>query len=840
MSKSRSFNMMFNSFFDSRSANVISDSYFLKNYIISDYQLLLRKINFLNELDRLNKKSISKLFNESTKQRTSKYVASLPWNEKKLKGMNCYIKDILGYDYYTSPDDKKFNYESVDDFYVWGEDQRYDEFSNKRLSEKYGSRLIRLEYGFISSKDIALKDSPQHSLIMCPEVMYYDATKVSDMERCLNDDSLVFNEEEITRAKKCISDIVTKGITKYNHAPKISLHDRFELSNKKKILLVDQRYGDKSIEMGLADQSSFERMYSEALKYTDCDIFIKLHPDALTGGKDSALSKVIPKDVPPNVFIIDFDINPYSLLKEIDTVFVCVSQFGFEALLAGKEVHTFGVSFYSHWGVTIDHVNFKRRELKRTIEEIFFVFYIVYSSYYLPKIGRCSVEDVISYFSMDGSMNNNVENSKKNELMVSDNVSNKPVKILIVLPSGRFGASGRYIQELSWYMQKNNAEIMILAEGNEIKTYSGITWLNLEFEGIRLSKKIVEKVNDFSPDFIFENGVRSRAQRAALELVLLTGAKLALQSEDDDIQVYNERHPNPSSECISVLDKEELSASDLACFIKSNDWNYTLSVLADPNYDRWVEPVLRSICYQMSVFNTAIWYPFERRLKDEYAKPTFVLPPVTDGDKLAKLSLSKQEKDIFLKQYKLSSEKIIFFLGGTIYDYSEEYFLFIKALNFLSDISSEKIQFITVSGRSNINVAKVTKDMLNNEIEYLDMGSPNDDDYLNMLLACDIVCSPGIPDRFNQYRLPSRLVKAMFLSKAVLTSKCGFGESLKHGYNGIIIDGNQPYDWAISINECLNRKSINSIGTNGLFFAKEHFDVKKVAKELVYKFQSLR
>ncbi len=715
-----------------------------------------------------------------------------------------------------------------------GEDNRQSEFANLTLAEKYNKRIIRLEYGFISSRDIALKESPQLSLILCPEVMYFDATRISDMEKHLNDAGFNLSVNELNRANENIKNIVSKGITKYNHAPKFELSDKVFLNNsKKKILLVDQRYGDMSIKMGLASQDSFEDMLNKALEYDDHDIYIKLHPDALTGGKESSLSKVLPPQLPDNVYLIDFDINPYYLLKEMDKVFVCVSQFGFEALMAGKEVHTFGVSFYSHWGITNDYIEFKRRNKKRTMEELFHVFYIMYSSYYVPELGRVPIEGVIKYFSEPE------QQLIEKEVKSSAIVSSKPLKILFVLPSGRFGASGRYIQELAWYMRKYGSEVMVLAEGNEIKNYSGITWLNLKFAGSTLDQDIIDRVVKFSPDFVFENGVRSRAQRAALEIISITGAKLALQSEDDDIQVYNERHPNPSPVCINSLDKKDLNSSDFSAFIKNNDWQYTLRVLQDPNFDRWVEPFMRAICYQLSVFNTAIWYPFEERLKRDFGKPTFVLPPVTDGDKLENMKLSTSKLKKVLSKYNFTEEGITFFLGGTIYDYSEEYFIFLDALNLLSKLTNQKVQFITVSGRSNINVEEVTKNILNTDIQYYDMGSPNDDEYLDMLMACDVVCSPGVPDRFNLYRLPSRLVKAMFLSKAVLTSKCGFGESLKHGYNGIIIDGKEPYNWAVSINEYIDKKSIHSIGHNGLSFAKEHFDVKKAARELIKQFQLL-
>lgn len=40
------------------------------------------------------------------------------------------------------------------------------------------------------------------------------------------------------------------------------------------------------------------------------------------------------------------DISPWALLDLVDQVYVVTSQLGFEALLAGKQVHCFGVPFF--------------------------------------------------------------------------------------------------------------------------------------------------------------------------------------------------------------------------------------------------------------------------------------------------------------------------------------------------------------------------------------------------------------------------------------------------------------------------------------------------------------
>ena len=52
-----------------------------------------------------------------------------------------------------------------------------------------------------------------------------------------------------------------------------------------KVLVV---FGNQSVASGLAVEHSFRRMLLDAIKDNpDCDVIVKQHPDALTGGKQS-------------------------------------------------------------------------------------------------------------------------------------------------------------------------------------------------------------------------------------------------------------------------------------------------------------------------------------------------------------------------------------------------------------------------------------------------------------------------------------------------------------------------------------------------------------------------
>lgn len=755
-------------------------------------------------------------------QSSDSYGLTLPFYPK---GMSKYVPEILGFNNFDliSEDSAK---KAGNLIFTWGVTEGDYHIKSINLSLINGKQIYRLEYGFVSSFDIALKESLQHSLIISPGSMYYDAVNESAMERMLNSDDFFLSDDDLREVRATINRLVGSKITKYNHAPLVSDKLIFN-ENRKRILLVDQRFGDNSIAMGLASEKDFKKMLDEALCLQDVDVLIKIHPDALSGGKKSCLSTFFPEIIPDNFHIIDYEVNPYTLFEVVDEVWCCVSQMGLEALLAGKKVHTFGVSFYSGYGLTVDHKKPLRARKNRTIEELFYVYYIHFSKYFIPGYKRVSLLEMIEYFEF--SRLNKVKEFFLNKK--ADLPSKKP-KIIMIIPSSRFGATGRYFSILAFFLKKLGADVLVMCEANQDKRYSGVDWIKMEFEGIRLSEKIRNRIKSFNPNIVYVNGVRTRAQRAAIEVSLITGAKICVQSEDDDVQVYNERHPLPNSNLLKILDKKNIDIADLAKFVSLNAWDYTLDVINNPDYDRWVDPFLRACVYRMSVLNTAIWYPFEERMKQEFDVPTLVVPPVDDIDKLNKFKPSKSRVDL-LRQYSLPEDVVYFYIAGTIYDYSQEYQIFLNALNLVKNKNKNvKIGLITVSGRTNLEVDSLAKEVLHPDIVYKDLGKPSDDVYMDFLVHSDVICSPGVPDDFNLYRLPSRLVKAMVLGKAILICKCGFGASLEHMKNAFIFDGVDPEVWSESIVDSLDEQVRNKVGLSAKDFAMQNFCPKKVSSRL--------
>ena len=223
---------------------------------------------------------------------------------------------------------------------------------------------------------------------------HFDATRPSRLEQMLGDKDLLITDEQKQRARACIEKIVKTHLTKYNHQP--IFEPRIGRAGVKKVLVVDQSHNDMSIIKGMANDETFNKMLKCAIRENpDADIIVKTHPDTMAGTIGGYYTALKPHN---NIYTMTEPINPISLINYCDKVYVCSTQFGFEALMCGKEVHVFGMPFYAGWGLTNDRQKCTRRNKVRSLEEVFYLAYIVYSHYVNPQTNsRCEIEEAMDY-----------------------------------------------------------------------------------------------------------------------------------------------------------------------------------------------------------------------------------------------------------------------------------------------------------------------------------------------------------------------------------------------------------------------------------------------------------
>ncbi|MBR2513241.1 MAG: capsular polysaccharide biosynthesis protein [Halomonas sp.] len=257
----------------------------------------------------------------------------------------------------------------------------------RHYAKRYALPYIALEDGFLRSLGLAPDGYQPHSMIVDHTGIYYDASRPSDLENWLN--SATFEFEELELAHQCIALIKRYRLSKYNHAI-----DQ-PIDTNAQVLVVDQTAGDASIHHGGASAESFEQMLQQALSdHPGAEILVKVHPDVIAGKKQGHLANAKNH---PRCRVISQDINPWALFDQVDTVYVVTSQLGFEALLAGKQVHCFGLPFYAGWGLTQDQQPCTRRRVARSLEEVFAAAYLRYTRYANPYTGKAAtLEETIA------------------------------------------------------------------------------------------------------------------------------------------------------------------------------------------------------------------------------------------------------------------------------------------------------------------------------------------------------------------------------------------------------------------------------------------------------------
>ena len=265
------------------------------------------------------------------------------------------------------------------------------------MRRQLGRPRLIVEDGFLRSTEIGLSSEPALSIILDDITAHYDASRESRLQKLMESDQ-VAAPEQLAECWRIIERIVSHKVSKYNHAPIIDLGSarrgatRSWSSTSATAISRSPAASPTRTASGAccstrSGQSGLRRDHQAASGRADRRQAILFRAEAIRFVK-----------YVPNVHVVDFEVNPWCLLELVRAVYVVSSGMGFEALMAGKKVHCYGVPFYANRGVTHDRVHVAHRTRQRSVAEIFYFAYMLLSRYYDPRSDRaCGIEDVIDY-----------------------------------------------------------------------------------------------------------------------------------------------------------------------------------------------------------------------------------------------------------------------------------------------------------------------------------------------------------------------------------------------------------------------------------------------------------
>ncbi|WP_312828341.1 capsular polysaccharide biosynthesis protein [Pantoea anthophila] len=286
--------------------------------------------------------------------------------------------------------------EEIDAVAVWG--HRPSARKPVERARQAGKSILRLEDGFIRSLDLGVNGAQPLSMVIDEDGIYYDASVPSSLERLIKQSAA--NQRLDAQAQEAIHTIVAEDLSKYNQAPAFLAGKTLP---ENLVLVVDQTFGDMSVTYGNVGVNDFTTMLETAIEENPTAIiWVKVHPDVLQGKKAGYFHKL---KSTARVHLMADDVSPQSLLRHVSRVYVMTSQYGFEALMAGKPVVCFGQPWYAGWGLTDDRhpqaAQLTARRGSATLNALFAAAYLRYSRYIHPQTGApATLFDVLAWLQL--------------------------------------------------------------------------------------------------------------------------------------------------------------------------------------------------------------------------------------------------------------------------------------------------------------------------------------------------------------------------------------------------------------------------------------------------------
>ncbi len=207
--------------------------------------------------------------------------------------------------------------------------------------------VLRLEDGFLRSVGLGADLTRPLSWVVDRRGIYYDPGRASDLEHLLAHHAFSVGEKDRARALR--ARINTSGVTKYNCETRPW---RRPAKQQRVVLVPGQVESDASVRLGTNRIASNLDLVKAVRHFTpDAYLVYKPHPDVAAGLRRRGKGE---NETAEWCDAVADGCAMHGLLQQVDEVHTMTSLAGFEALLRGVKVVTYGTPFYAGWDLTED------------------------------------------------------------------------------------------------------------------------------------------------------------------------------------------------------------------------------------------------------------------------------------------------------------------------------------------------------------------------------------------------------------------------------------------------------------------------------------------------------
>lgn len=271
-------------------------------------------------------------------------------------------------------------------FYIWGK-REFAEVEN--YAQQNDIQIFRVEDGFVRSNTLGSDLTQPYSLVIDSQGIYFDPTQPSDLETLLQTYDFNSDKNLLKRAQQVIDYLVENKVSKYN------VYDNKKLffpEDQKIILVPGQVEDDASIKFGANGMTNLALLKQVRLNEPNGYIIYKPHPDVLVGNR---IGNIAPDTALQYCNEVITKVGIDTVLEHADEIHTMTSLVGFEALLRGKKVVTYGLPFYAGWGLTVDTLVCERRTQKLNLPGLVAGTLLLYPHYINPQnYLQCDLEAV--------------------------------------------------------------------------------------------------------------------------------------------------------------------------------------------------------------------------------------------------------------------------------------------------------------------------------------------------------------------------------------------------------------------------------------------------------------